>query len=107
MKQDLPRFLLLASRFIEPLYHSFFYMQWVYLCLVLPSWISPDDRLNIYYMVLEKLSGFAEGKYDVSLSFPDIASDFEAKRPDALQQIEDMAITKRIVSTCRDCSPPP
>lgn len=84
VKQDLPRFLLLASRFIEPLYHSFFYMQ-----------------LNIYYMVLEKLSGFAEGKYDVSLSFNDIASDFEAKRPDALRQIEEMAITKRIVSTSR------
>jgi amphiphysin len=55
-------------------------------------------------MVLEKLSSFTEGKYDVSLSFHDIASDFEAKRPDALQQIEDMAITKRIVSTCRDRS---
>lgn len=62
----------------------------------------PDDRLNIYYMVLEKLSTFAEGKYDVSLTFPDIAVDYEAKRPDALKQIEDMAITKRIVSTCRD-----
>lgn len=55
-------------------------------------------------MVLEKLSSFAEGKYDVSFSFRDTASDFEAKRPDALQQIEDMAITKRIVSTCRDYS---
>jgi amphiphysin len=54
-------------------------------------------------MVLEKLSSFAEGKYDVSLSFHDIAADYEAKRTDALQQIEDMAITKRIVSTCRDC----
>lgn len=102
MKQDLPRFLLLASRFIAPLYHSFFYMQWVYFS---PMWpvFSPDDRLNIYYMVLEKLSTFAEGKYDVSLSFNDIAADYEAKRPEALQQIEDMAITKRIVSTCRDC----
>ncbi|KAF9652064.1 BAR-domain-containing protein [Thelephora ganbajun] len=84
MKQDLPRFLLLASRFIEPLYHSFFYMQ-----------------LNIYYMVLEKLSSFAEAKYDISLSFHDIAADYEAKRSDALQQIEDMAITKRIISTSR------
>jgi len=53
-------------------------------------------------MVLEKLSNFAEGKYDVSLPFRDIAADYEAKRPDALKQIEDMAITKRIISTCRD-----
>jgi len=52
-------------------------------------------------MVLEKLSGFTEGKYDVSLPFHDIGADYEAKRPDALQQIEDMAITKRIVSTCK------
>lgn len=53
-------------------------------------------------MVLEKLSSFAEGKYDVSLPFRDIATDYEAKRPEAMQQIEDMAITKRIVSTCKD-----
>lgn len=53
-------------------------------------------------MVLEKLSSFSEGKYDVSLPFHDIAADYEAKRPDAAQQIEDMAITKRIISTCRD-----
>jgi len=77
-------------------------MQWVYSSPIQPVF-SPDDRLNIYYMVLEKLSTFAEGKYDVSLSFHDVATDYEAKRPDALQQIEDMAITKRIVSTCRDC----
>jgi len=63
---------------------------------------SPGSRLNIYYMVLEKLSSFAEGKYDTSLPFHDIATDYEAKRTDALQQIEDMAITKRIISTCRD-----
>ena len=53
-------------------------------------------------MVLEKLSSFAEGKYDVSLSFQDIAADYESKRSDAVQQIEEMAITKRIVSTCRE-----
>lgn len=53
-------------------------------------------------MVLEKLSGFAEGKYDVTLSFPDIAADYATKRSEAAQQIEDMAITKRIVSTCRN-----
>ena len=53
-------------------------------------------------MVLEKLSSFAEGKYDVSLPFHDISADYEAKKSDALQQIEGMAITKRIISTCRD-----
>ncbi len=29
MKQDLPRFMMLATRFIDPLFHSFYYMQYV------------------------------------------------------------------------------
>ena len=29
MKQDLPRFMTLATRFIDPLFHSFYYMQYV------------------------------------------------------------------------------
>lgn len=27
LKTDLPRFMLLATQFIDPLYHSFYYMQ--------------------------------------------------------------------------------
>ena len=27
MKQDLPRFMMLATQFIDPLYNSFYYMQ--------------------------------------------------------------------------------
>jgi amphiphysin len=29
IKQDLPRFMMLTTRFINPLFHSFFYMQYV------------------------------------------------------------------------------
>lgn len=29
MKAELPRFLTLATQFIDPLFHSFFYMQYV------------------------------------------------------------------------------
>ena len=29
MKNDLPRFMMLAVQFIDPLYHSFYYMQYV------------------------------------------------------------------------------
>lgn len=76
--------MVLATRFIDPLFHSFFYMQ-----------------LNIYYMLLEKLSGFAEGNYDVSLPGNQIATDYEEKRSDAWSQIEDMSIVKRIVSTSK------
>jgi len=31
MKQDIPRFMTLATRFIDPLFHSFYYMQYVHL----------------------------------------------------------------------------
>jgi hypothetical protein len=37
MKQDLPRFMMLATRFINPLFHSFYYMQYVRIQLSLPS----------------------------------------------------------------------
>ena len=29
MKQDIPRFMALATRFIDPLFHSYYYMQYV------------------------------------------------------------------------------
>ncbi|KAJ3005040.1 hypothetical protein NUW54_g4523 [Trametes sanguinea] len=50
MKNELPRFLVQATQFIDPLFHSFYYMQ-----------------LNIFYLMLEKLHGFAEGKYDITV----------------------------------------
>jgi amphiphysin len=53
-------------------------------------------------MLLEKTQAFAEGKYDVS-SVPgaQIQSDYENKRTDAWEKIEELAITKRILSTRR------
>ena len=58
-----------------------------------------SHRLNIFYMLMEKLHGFAEGKYEVNLSGADISQDYENKRTDAWERIEAMNITKRIVST--------
>ncbi|KAG8220133.1 hypothetical protein J3R82DRAFT_1154 [Butyriboletus roseoflavus] len=85
LKQDLPRFMQLASQFIDPLFHSFYYMQ-----------------LNIYYLFLEKMNSFAEGRYDVTNgSASQIHSDYENKRTDAWSQIEDLGIAKRIVSTSK------
>ncbi|KII86333.1 hypothetical protein PLICRDRAFT_43928 [Plicaturopsis crispa FD-325 SS-3] len=85
LKQDLPRFMQLSTQFIDPLFHSFFYMQ-----------------LNIYYLLLDKLNTYAEGKYDVtSVPGAQIQADYEEKRTDAWQTIEEMAITKRIISTSR------
>ncbi|KAI0369963.1 BAR-domain-containing protein [Pilatotrama ljubarskyi] len=84
MKNELPRFLVQATQFIDPLFHSFYYMQ-----------------LNIFYLMLDKLNGFAEGKFEVSVPAAQIASDYEAQRSDALERIEALNITKRIISTAR------
>ncbi|KAK7029701.1 BAR adaptor protein Hob1 [Paramarasmius palmivorus] len=86
LKNDLPRFMQLSTQFIDPLFHSFFYMQ-----------------LNIFYMILEKMNSFAEeAKYDISnVPGNQIASDYEEKRTDAWSTIEGLNITKRIISTSK------
>lgn len=50
-------------------------------------------------MLLEKLSGFAEGKYDITVSAAQIAEEYEGKRTESWQTIEELNITQRIVST--------
>ncbi|KAH7906321.1 hypothetical protein BJ138DRAFT_1071871 [Hygrophoropsis aurantiaca] len=85
LKTELPQFMQLATQFIDPLFHSFFYMQ-----------------LNIYYLFLEKLNSFAEGRYDTTnVPGSQIQADYEDKRTDAWSQIEDMNITKRMISTAK------
>lgn len=86
LKQDFPRFMMLATQFIDPLFNSFFYMQ-----------------LNIYYLLLEKMNSFAdESKFDVSNApGAQIAADYESKRSDAWSIIENLGIIKRIVSVSR------
>jgi len=85
LKQDLPRFMQLGTQFIDPLFHSFYYMQ-----------------LNIYYLFLEKMNSFAEGRYNVvNVPSSQIQSDYENNRTDAWSRIEDLGITKRILSTSK------
>ncbi|KIJ21433.1 hypothetical protein PAXINDRAFT_64064 [Paxillus involutus ATCC 200175] len=85
LKQDIPRFMQLATQFIDPLFHSLYYMQ-----------------LNIYYLFLEKMHSFAEGRYDVTnCPGSQIQSDYENNRSDAWSQIEDLNITKRFISTSK------
>lgn len=86
LKQDLPRFMTLATHFIDPLFNSLFYMQ-----------------LNIYYLILEKMSSFADqAKYDVSnRPGAQIAQEYEEKRTDAWSVIENLNIIKRIISVSR------
>ncbi|PPQ67408.1 hypothetical protein CVT25_005987 [Psilocybe cyanescens] len=86
LKQDFPRFMMLSTQFIDPLFDSFFYMQ-----------------LNIYYLLLEKMNSFAdECKFDVSnVPGAQITQEYEDKRTDAWNVIENLGIIKRIVSVCK------
>ncbi|KAK7468492.1 BAR adaptor protein Hob1 [Stygiomarasmius scandens] len=86
LKNDMPRFMQLCTNFIDPLFHSFFYMQ-----------------LNIFYLILEKMNNFAEeAKYDVTnISGSQITANYEEARTDAWNQIESLNIAKRIISTSK------
>ena len=61
-----------------------------------------SERLNIYYLILEKINSFTEeGKYDVAnVPGAQIAQIYEEKRSDAWSTIEGLNITKRIISVC-------
>ncbi|KAE9409391.1 BAR-domain-containing protein [Gymnopus androsaceus JB14] len=91
LKQDLPHFMTLSTQFVDPLFNSFFYMQ-----------------LNIFYILLEKMNSFSEeNKYDISnISGNEISANYEEQRTDAWSQIEELNITRRIISTCMSSREP-
>lgn len=85
-------------------------MQWVTLWLYLTTRNSEKfcqnvfaSRLNIYYLILEKMNSFAdEAKYDISnIPAAQIAQEYEEKRTDAWSVIENLSIVKRIISVCK------
>nr|ASF90219.1 hypothetical protein SPAR03152 [Bartheletia paradoxa] len=82
LRTELPRFLELTTHFISPLFHSFYYMQ-----------------LNVYYLMLDKLTQFADGKYD--LVHGDAESCYLARQTGAAEAIEELTIGKRMVSTAK------
>ncbi|GMK55211.1 hypothetical protein CspeluHIS016_0202670 [Cutaneotrichosporon spelunceum] len=82
LKTELPAFLAMATRFIDPLFHSFYYMQ-----------------LNVYYIMLEKIQSFSDGKYD--LSRRDIEDIYLEQRGDAAERMDELQITKRTQSTAK------
>ncbi|KIO19811.1 hypothetical protein M407DRAFT_246046 [Tulasnella calospora MUT 4182] len=84
LKTDLPRYMQLAAQFIDPLFHSFYYMQ-----------------LNISYLMLEKLNYFCEKKYDTAGTTQDVVNAYEQRRGDAREQVEALGIAKRYVSTAK------
>jgi amphiphysin len=82
LKTEMPAFLAMGTRFIDPLFHSFYYMQ-----------------LNVYYIMLEKLQSFSDGKYD--LERRDIEDLYLEQRGDAAEQLDALQITKRTQSTAK------
>lgn len=86
LKTEMPAFLAMGTRFIDPLFHSFYYMQ-----------------LNVYYIMLEKLQSFSDGKYD--LERRDIEDLYFEQRGDAAEQLDALQITKRTQSTGELCTP--
>jgi len=84
LKTELPRFMVLASQLIDPLFHSFFYMQ-----------------LNVFYIMLEKLQAFSGGKYTQLETANEIAEAYEARHSDARDTIDNLSINKRLQSTAK------
>ncbi|GJJ09401.1 hypothetical protein Clacol_003623 [Clathrus columnatus] len=84
LKTELPAFMTLATNFIAPHFQSFCYMQ-----------------LNIYYLMIEKLRSFADGKLDIPDTAAEIVSLFEERRGDVGERVDSLATTKRVVSTAK------
>lgn len=100
LKTDLPRFMQLAAQFIDPLFHSFYYMQYVPLRVSARSAAQLDARrLNIFYLMLEKLNYFCEKKYDTAGTTQDVVNTYEQRRGDAREQVEALGIAKKFIST--------
>lgn len=86
----------MSARFVDPLFHSFYYMQYVEAATCesrQADWV----RLNVYYIIQEKLQTFMDGKYDMTRK--DIEGIYLEQRGETAEQIEELAITKRQVST--------
>lgn len=85
MKEELPRFFEMATRFMTPLFHSFYYMQ-----------------LNVFYLTLDKLQNFANGRYDISAaSVARVEQDYVSQLNDASERLEALTIRKPAMPTAR------
>jgi len=85
LQDELPRFFEAATKFITPLFHSFYYMQ-----------------LNIFYVMLEKLSAFAQtAGYTLTADVADVEGIYLEKQGDAAERLNELSITKRGLSTAQ------
>ncbi len=78
LKEELPRFFELASAFMTPLFHSFYYMQ-----------------LNVFYLTMERLQSFAQGKYDLTNNSIAVVEDtYMSQLTDASERLEALSIRR-------------
>ena len=62
--------------------------------------LTPVRRLNIYYLMMERLQGFVqENKFRPGASGTEIETDYDNDLTEARQQVEGLQITKRVAST--------
>jgi len=55
------------------------------------------NRLNCFYLMQDKLQSFADGKYDLART--DIENVYFEQRGDSADALEELTITKRMIST--------
>ncbi|GAK63595.1 hob1p [Moesziomyces antarcticus] len=85
LKEELPRFFDMASRFMTPLFHSFYYMQ-----------------LNVFYLTMERLQTFAQGKYDLTNNSIAVVEDtYMAQLTDAAERLENLTIRRGAMPTAK------
>lgn len=77
LKEELPQLFEMSSRFISPLWQSFYYMQ-----------------LNVFYLSLDKLQTFTQGKYDISQQAGSVEDIYAQQLTDAAEQMEALTIRK-------------
>ncbi|KAI0247307.1 hypothetical protein BJV78DRAFT_1285673 [Lactifluus subvellereus] len=81
MKQDLPRFMTFATR------SSFIHI------------ITCSTAQYLFYLILDKISQFSEGKYAVDVLTTQIIADYENKRGAAAAVVEALSVSQRFIST--------
>ena len=84
MKEELPIFFEKVKNLMSPLFHSFYYMQ-----------------LNVFYLTLDKVQTFANGKYDLSETANTIEQRYAEQLTDAAERLEELTIRKPAQASAR------
>ncbi|CAO1616996.1 unnamed protein product [Parajaminaea phylloscopi] len=85
MKEELPVFFERVKALMSPLFHSFYYMQ-----------------LNVFYLTLDKVQAFSNGKYDLTnTSAAAVEQRYADMLTDAAERLEELSIRKPATASAR------